>query len=246
MREAADSRLPWLPTVPAVVGVASRPETIQQLIHRPAPCDLVELRLDLSPLWDPASLPPKTSLYVPLLATIRTQQEGGRWAGTDEERLRLFEQWLPYVEAVDVEINAVIFEAVSARAHSLGRGVIGSFHDFNGMPDDSFLEKLIEAARDKVDVVKIAVWIEKEFDVDRLEQLVRSVKPLRVAAMGMGPLGVESRLRLAQAGSALVYGYLDEPVASGQLPAAEWVRRLSEAMPSYSERRRKSWECLNQ
>lgn len=197
-------------------------------------------------MWDAALLPPKTSRSVPLLATIRARQEGGRWAGTEEDRLRLFDRWLPYVEAVDVEINAVIFEEVSARARSLRRGVIGSFHDFTGMPEDTFLEKLIESARDKVDVVKIAVWIEKEFDADRLAQLVRSASPLLVAAMGMGPLGVESRLRLAQAGSVLVYGYLDEPVASGQLPAAEWVRRLSEAIPTYSERRRKTRECLKQ
>ena len=46
--------------------------------------------------------------------------------------------------------------------------------------------------------------------------------------MGMGRLGKISRLLLAQAGSVLNYGYLDQPNASGQWEATLLKKRLAE------------------
>ena len=46
--------------------------------------------------------------------------------------------------------------------------------------------------------------------------------------MGMGTFGKISRLLLAQAGSVLNYGYLDQPNASGQWEAVLLQKRLAE------------------
>jgi 3-dehydroquinate dehydratase len=48
--------------------------------------------------------------------------------------------------------------------------------------------------------------------------------------MAMGPLGKSARLLLSACGSALTYGYLHRPIASGQWDAATLKRRLAEAV----------------
>jgi len=42
----------------------------------------------------------------------------------------------------------------------------------------------------------------------------------------MGPLGPQTRIEFPKLGSCLTYGYLDQPVAPGQVPARELMRQL--------------------
>ena len=67
-----------------------------------------------------------------------------------------------------------------------------------------------------------------EQELERLLEFQQLSHPLPVATMGMGPLGKISRLRLAAAGSALVYGWLYEPLT--MMPAStQWsARELAE------------------
>jgi 3-dehydroquinate dehydratase-1 len=84
-----------------------------------------------------------------------------------------------------------------------------------------------QAAEAGADAVKIAAHTERARDVARLlEFLDRS--PLPTAVMGMGPLGMASRVALAAAGSILNYGWLHRPNVSGQWSAAE-LRGVLEA-----------------
>jgi 3-dehydroquinate dehydratase I len=223
--------------VPAVVGVASRPETLVHAALAPPPCDVVEIRADL--LGDAAaewlqSAAAEVRARTPLLLTVRSVREGGRWEGSDTERVVRYTELIPYVAAVDVELESEVFAGVAQAARAAGRRVVGSFHDFAATPDEARLRALVaRGERSGADIIKLATWTGVEADVARLEELLRGERARPLAVMGMGPLGAASRLRLAAAGSCLVYGFLDESSAPGQLSSAELVQRLAETLPHY-------------
>lgn len=227
-----------LSRVPAVVGVVTRAATIERLGKERPACDIVELRADL--------LEPSTDLVrllqlprkVPLLLTLRHQREGGRWNGPAPERISRYQSALGLVDAVDIELLSDEFAEVAALTNRAGIPLIASYHNFESTPPADHLRELISQAAERgADIVKLATWTAAIQDVDTLEALLKDNYSCPLAVMGMGPLGVESRLRLVLAGSCLVYGFLDEPTAPGQLSADEWVKRLSEALPAYQEAR---------
>jgi len=102
--------------------------------------------------------------------------------------------------------------------------VILSYHDFEATPSLKKLRETIRKARDAgADIPKIATLLKTPSDAARLLEAFDGAGP--VALMGMGALGRASRLLLAQAGSALNYGWLHKPQVSGQWSAAE-LRRI--------------------
>lgn len=212
-------------TAPRVVGVASHAATLNNIAAAPA-CDVVEVRRDIIGL-DAARWLRANSAHPPILLTIRSDKEGGKWTDSESARAAEYTDLLPFVDAVDIELKSESFSQVAAAAKKAKRAVVGSFHDFKATPDESRLRELIEdGLRSGADIVKIAVWTPAAADVERLESLLKPRLPIPLAVMGMGPLGAASRLRLAAAGSCLVYGFLDEESAPGQLSAAELKRRL--------------------
>lgn len=224
---------------PLVVGVAGRLETLRAEPARQADaCDVLEVRADLlgaeTDLWLRAQTDPLRR-RPPLLLTVRTSREGGRFEGSEAERTARYAELIPFVAAVDVELESSAFADVCAAARAERRCVIASFHDFVETPPAPRLRELIEQGRRAgADIIKIATRTDRDEEVARLESLLApgSLKtPL--AVMGMGPRGAESRLRLAAAGSCLVYGFLDEPNAPGQPSSIDLVRALSAALPAY-------------
>lgn len=226
---------------PCVVGVASRVDTLTNIAATAPVCDVMEVRGDLiGPEADTwlRSVPATLDKRAPALLTIRSAREGGRWTGAEGERIQRYSSLLPFVEAVDVELESEAFPHVVAATKKAGRVVVGSFHDFASTPDDTRLRALVErGVNGGADIIKIAVWTVAESDVLRLGALLRVETPVPLAVMGMGPLGIASRLRLAASGSCLVYGFLDEESAPGQLSSAELVKRLAETLPHYRELR---------
>ena len=70
------------------------------------------------------------------------------------------------------------------------------------------------------DVLKIATRTDSAADVARLLGLLEKT-PLPLAVMGLGPLGMASRVMLAAAGSVLNYGWLHQPNVTGQWSAKD-------------------------
>ncbi len=224
---------------PLVVGVAARPETLRADPARlGAACDVLEVRLDLigaeAERWL-REAPAPARRDPPVLLTLRSVREGGRYEGSEAERAARYAALLPLADAVDVELESADLAAACAAARALRRCAIGSFHDFSGTPPAARLRALLERGRRAgADLVKIAAWTASDADIARLEELLAAARaegPL--AVMGMGPLGAVSRMRLAAAGSSLVYGFLDDPTALGQPSGADLVRALSDAFPAY-------------
>jgi 3-dehydroquinate dehydratase-1 len=206
--------------VPRVVGTLSAFPVPK---NAPEVCDIVEVRLDLlgtSVVWPQIDLP--------ILLTIRSSVEGGKWNGTDKERFELYCQWIPQVAAVDVELNSPIAGDICKYASEAGVASIVSFHDFSATPKLETLEAIVERGRRVCSIVKIVTLTNTERDVEILRTLLgKRNGPLCV--MGMGQHAAMTRVEFPKLGSCLTYGYLDKPLAPGQTSAAELSAQLRDA-----------------
>ena len=114
------------------------PQTLDEIFAADlAGADLVEVRLDY--LNDPAeSIHIRWDrLPVPVIATCRGKERGGKFDGTIEEEIQILEQ---------AARNGARFVDIDYRfARPLGNAeVIGSFHDFAATPPD--VESILERA----------------------------------------------------------------------------------------------------
>ncbi|MBE2179694.1 MAG: type I 3-dehydroquinate dehydratase [Chthoniobacterales bacterium] len=217
----------------AVVATAHTPLGLQVAARlRPGALDFVEIRADCLAACV-SGLPRRLErLRVPVLLTVRHPAEGGAGNLRATERVRLFEQLLPWASAIDVELrSAAPMQGVLAEAKRRGAPCIISFHNFRATPDLAALRRVTaRAAAAGADIVKIATHLRGPRDLVLLLQLQANARrPL--ATMGMGPLGRVSRLALAAAGSRLNYGYLGSPQVEGQWPAAELAALLGKVVP---------------
>jgi 3-dehydroquinate dehydratase-1 len=213
---------------PAVVGTVTDLASVAP--GRPLPCDAVELRLDQigvgTPGWKDACRRLEQT-GMPTILTLRHASEGGAWHGTGADRLAILAPMLPVASGVDVEIRrheAAGIRAVAGREDLL---LIGSYHDFDGMPDDDTLDRVVEeGAAQGADLVKIAARTESDADVERLRGLIDRHPNVPLALVGMGTHGPDSRITLPRAGSHLTYGFLDSAIAPGQVAAESLSRAL--------------------
>ena len=119
-------------------------------------------------------------------------------------------------------------------ARKAGTVVIGSHHDFERTPKVSVLKDVVRRGRRAgVDIVKIATFIRRAEDVFVLLELLGEVDGGPLCLIGMGPLGLQTRIRLACDGSCLTYGFVDRPAAPGQWSCGELVARLRESCASF-------------
>jgi len=206
--------------------------------------DAVELRLDL---FKPEEREAKrVKAFVEALReeakagvilTNRSASEGGKFEGSEDERLSLLKEALEASEAdaVDVEYFAEPRKRaeIVASAKKMNATIIFSFHDFAGMPDAAELEHLaLKMHAGGADIAKIAVTPETAEDALKLLELTLKLKASKasreagekgVAFIGMGSVGRHLRVLAPIYGSALTYGFLEgeESVAPGQLSISE-------------------------
>ncbi len=158
----------------------------------------------------------------PLIFTARSVSEGGRMKDNDPKRHAfLHEAVRRGYDYVDVEYRSNFFDIMTEKA---GRGLIVSFHDMTGTPED--LETLYEGmCKTGADIVKIAVSPRSLTDVGRLMELVRrhaASKPPLIA-IALGPLGAISRIVGPKYGAPFIYASTGKghEAAAGQIPADE-------------------------
>ena len=201
---------------PAIVGIVDSPEALKAAKRLTAKeVDFLEWRADFLGTGIVES-------KIPWIVTARHPAEGGQNAMSLSARRETLLELLPSAALVDVEIRSMRgMKEVLTKARKAGVGVIASFHDFQKTPPASRLEDLVkQACDDGADVLKIATRADSPADVARLLNLLER-SPLPLALMGMGRLGMASRVMLAAAGSVLNYGWLHRPNVSGQWSARE-------------------------
>ena len=216
---------------PQVVGAVHSPGALRRALRiQPGDVDFLEIRVDAFAL-DPAPLlRALPRLRVPLIITVRHPAEGGLHRLGGPRRRALFARFLPSAALLDIELRScAALASTIADARSHGVRVILSEHHFKTMPTTARLRQTIRRAHAAgADICKLAALADTPTALARLLALFSRRPPLPLSVMGMGRYGKISRLLLAQAGSVLNYGYLDQPNASGQWEAVLLQKRLAE------------------
>ncbi len=235
MNEDPEKRAGWKPGGrPQVVGVVSEAATLAGLVEGSCSsggADMIELRVDLLSMPDDRLLEAAGVLRsrgLPFLMTLRDEAEGGRWQGTPQDKLQRLQNLATGMDVVDIELRNPIAGEVVRWARSRGIAAIGSAHDFERLPPDADLQAWLELGRTLgVDLVKVAARLHSAADEDRMVDMLRTHRDAPVCFLGMGPLGLSSRIRLVHEGSRLTYGYLGRANAPGQPSCAELVQALA-------------------
>ena len=222
-----------LSTAPLVVGAVSSADCLEglsQVSLDAEECDILELRLDSIALPVSEMHAHAERLPLPCLITARHPDEGGTGGLSGLARAALLEAHLDVAALMDVELRSVEeLLPVIRKAQALGIGVIGSFHDFEGTPDDEVLQAAVDfGVQYQLDAVKIAALLQGPGDLARLVALLGREQRVPLSIMGMGDLGRASRLVLAKCGSVLNYGFLGQSNAPGQWPARRLKQLLTE------------------
>jgi 3-dehydroquinate dehydratase-1 len=203
--------------------------------------DAIEARIDLfrdrSPRHVETVIRTLRRTRVPLIATIRTAREGGRWTGSERERERLFDLVLPLVDAVDLELSSrALARRVGRNARESGRTVIISSHAFRHTPPLATLSQRIRSARSLgADIVKLASAASGPAEVARLLRILVTHPHVPLVVIAMGAIGTLSRVFFPAAGSLLTYAFdeQDGATAPGQLTLRALQAELARYYPGY-------------
>ena len=225
------------------ICVSLTDETTDDVIDRmramEAVADMFEVRGDL--VLDLDLLAILRARTRPLLLTCRAESEGGRWADNDgRRRLALLEGVKRGYDYVDIEHRSGLFDVMREKA---GRGLVISYHDFEGLPED--LGALYAAMRAQgADVVKIAVTPRSVADVGRLmafAQRANAGRGPKVVPIAMGAEGVASRILSGRIGAPFTFASVAAGAESapGQVPAGILaglyrVRSIGEGTRAYA------------
>jgi 3-dehydroquinate dehydratase-1 len=237
--------MPDLAHGPFLVAVADRPAAIvnsAELDRSARSFDLVEARVDLfvqQSLDGCAHACARLEASgTPVILTIRSGAQGGRFAGPDAARLTAFSAAITGSCAswVDIENDATIIgELAAAIAARAGARLIISHHDFARTPPlDTLLGIVDRCHAIPGAIAKIATAVRGEDDRQTLLALLAQ-RPDRTCVIGMGA-SADLRIELAARGSLLAYGYLERPTAPGQMSATETHERLLAASARYAAR----------
>jgi len=207
--------------IPLVVGTISTSDGLKFLSECPEGVDLVEVRLDIllakgvSPDRIQEAMAGRTA---PALLTLRTREEGGVFNWRSRQRVLFFLAFLPFADAVDLELtNIPRLSRVLRAVRRLKRDLIISSHSLKRKLTPLRLNRLLQQFRKtRAHVYKIVGLSRRRRDLRVLAEPLLNQSHMRLAIMGSGPLAAASRLSLPALGSRLIYVYLDEPTAPGQ------------------------------
>ncbi len=219
---------------PLLIGVVISQKTIPPKIKEVA--DILELRIDKFKERKTEKIKEfigrTRRLNLPLIATVRRKEEGGNPGLKEEERLFLFNEIIPLVEGIDIELKAEIREEVSTIARENKKTLIISYHNLSFTPSEEELKKIAKSAKEAgADIIKIIPFARRKEDVIRLLSFIYSSPYKPLVAFSMGEEGKISRLASFLFGSSLSYGYLEKEVAEGQLSIWDLRRMVDKLYP---------------
>jgi 3-dehydroquinate dehydratase I len=224
--------------IPSVVGTISSLESLNAFAAAQVNvCDIVEVRADEmqeGPSWIEGCKEIET-LGMPVILTIRLQNEGGKWIKQDEARMPLFEEALQHLSAVDVELESDLMPAVCRLAKTLHKSTVISFHDFEKTPSLEKLKEIAKRSAESGSLIKISTMAKTSQDIVTLQKLLECDFGAPLCVIGMGTSATKTRVTFPSMGSCLTYGYLDTPSAPGQLSARALNEQLRSILPDYNQ-----------
>ena len=207
-----------------------------------AGADLIEWRMDF---WEEEQKEEKLeeTLYaisgaapeVPVIFTIRTEEEGGCLKLTPQEYMHLNQIAAESRKAdlIDVEYlqDPDLMKDLIGKLRASGALVIASTHDFiKTGPEDDLMGTFRTLDLSGADILKMAVMASSEEDTERLmactKKAADSLTRKPVITMAMGEKGTRSRIEGELFGSSLTFGITGKASAPGQIPMAELRKEL--------------------
>jgi 3-dehydroquinate dehydratase-1 len=202
--------------------------------------DVAEIRIDLFATSDPDEIRAQVRRFsaLPTIVTIRSAAEGGRWRGSELERLAVFRRVASLADGVDIEWSSdEIRSDVIAVAEDADAVVVVSHHDFEATPSLDRLREIGAAARATgADLVKIATTASDTAHLQTLAAFTLEAASAGVIVVGMGPFGPASRVLLPCLGSRVTFAAGPEHAVAGQLSFAETFESLQRFSPEFAQR----------
>ena len=202
------------------ITARSPEDTISEMISASKYADIVELRIDYIPELQNAEACIEESLkrkIKPVIITNRPVREGGKFNGSEQDRLRLLQKAIDLgVDYVDVEYDSI--KQITRRNSSK---IIISHHNFKETPHN--LSKIYDdICQQKPDIVKIVTHANDITDNIRIFELLQSTN-IPTISFCMGELGYISRILTGKFGGFLTFASLEKgkESAPGQLTADE-------------------------
>lgn len=175
--------------------------------------DLIEIRLDLIQGADPDWVYKITNNFPGnVILTLRSREEGGRFAGTVAEWSDRISQYRGICDYIDIEGR---FSPVAPDIHRTGNEKIVASCHMQTMPDSDALQALYIRLVSYGDIPKIAVAPGDEKDLLRFASFTVSAKKPVITSI-MGEQFRWARPFLVLLGSAWTYCHAGEEAAAGQ------------------------------
>ncbi len=183
--------------------------------------DLIELRIDLME-EDPtdAVRRMREETATPLIGTLRSVREGGRFSGNDEAWQRKINDLLPFFDYIDVETR---YRRYAPFIKSAGTGIIASLHTTD-MPSIGELRRIYQVLLEYGDIPKLAVQPRTGKDVITLLSFTEEAKKPVVTSI-MGDKFRHFRPLLPLFGSEYIFCHAGMSTSAGQYHAGE-IRQL--------------------
>ncbi|AIC14780.1 type I 3-dehydroquinate dehydratase [Nitrososphaera viennensis] len=155
--------------------------------------------------------------------TLRSKSQGGRFSGTEEERVRLLRK-LAEKRPMLIDVELETLQANDNLADYLELASIPtlvSWHDFEKTPPNDELADIIMEMRLYSNYVKVVTTARSVEDSVRLMSLYESAIGLHPIIFAMGEAGVMTRVLCALYGAPYTYAAVEKAVAPGQLTIAQ-------------------------
>jgi 3-dehydroquinate dehydratase/shikimate dehydrogenase len=148
---------------------------------------------------------------VPVILTIRRGADGGRFVGGEGARITLLSKGLAFAETdrrrnfayVDLEEDLDV-PSLEEAARTFGTRIIRSHHNYQGV-DEDLGQKLRNLRHGGDEIAKIAAAPQSLRDVVRMYRAARETMDIEKILLGMGPMGLNTRILAEKMGSYLSY-----------------------------------------
>ncbi len=176
----------------------------------------------------------------PVIATIRTHNEGGQLTISDADYGKTYQAYLkqPFMDMLDIEMfrDQQVAKNTVQLAHDKKVLVVMSNHDFKKTPsEDEIVKRLLKQDELGADILKIAVMPQNKQDVFTLMNATLKVSQLSnkpLLTMSMGKLGTISRIATANMGGSFSFGMIGEASAPGQIDVTQLKQLLKTVQPT--------------
>ncbi|MEM9399283.1 MAG: type I 3-dehydroquinate dehydratase [Verrucomicrobiota bacterium] len=217
------------------VGTISTWEGLKLLSKKQSSADIVEVRIDALFANNRSIENVQAEMEKrknPVLLTLRTKDEGGKYSWKSTERSLVFKELIPLADAIDVELkNAHFHKDILRQARSMNRGLILSAHSLTRKLTMRKAQRWMDEFRKhRANVYKIATLARTREDLNVLTRILLDYKNT-TSIMAIGPMAQISRTIFPPLGSKLAYGYMDVPAAKTQPSMEDVSQRLDEVMP---------------